>query len=459
MDLGRVRQAKGKDGAAAPASARAARPQRAPGNGSLANGAVKSPPRDPAEVTEPELATGSSGAAEAAEATEATGTAGSSGAGEQTGATGNGRNGAAPRRRSRFASAGRCLGVGLVCFFLWTLFDANQLYQSAESSPFGVRRSVAMSILRPLAAISNGIGLSSIVDGGNDVLGKAQSNTSTNFNVVIPPPSQPAPVPWSYTKGSGGFPAVPHNLHPGEVPKTAPPPPSGNGYQVPPLTQPTAQHPLTVLDIGDSVGTDFGFGLGDEFGSDPYTRLYQEGKVDTGLADTGYYNWPQHLAGFLHQYHPKVVVVMLGGNDTLNLEQNGQYAAFGTALWRKDYALRVDEVMAECLAAKAHVFWVGMPIMGDPGLSSAMLQINHIFSTEAAKYPGDVTYFSSWKLFTNSAGQFAYYLPNSQGQQVQVRYSDGVHLAPAGYDMLAAAVVRPMEQAWHIRLFPAGQGG
>ena len=44
----------------------------------------------------------------------------------------------------RRASAGRMLAVGLVCFLFWLLFDANQLYRSAQAGQIGVRRTVAV---------------------------------------------------------------------------------------------------------------------------------------------------------------------------------------------------------------------------------------------------------------------------------------------------------------------------
>ncbi len=57
--------------------------------------------------------------------------------------------GADPRQ----VPAGKVLAVGLICFFVWLMLDARQLYNSALGSPIGVRRSVAISILRPIARV------------------------------------------------------------------------------------------------------------------------------------------------------------------------------------------------------------------------------------------------------------------------------------------------------------------
>ena len=77
----------------------------------------------------------------------------------------------APTDQRRRASAGRILAVGVGCFLIWLLFDANQLYRSAQAGQIGVRRTVAVSILRPIAAVTNALHLSGPVNTANTELG------------------------------------------------------------------------------------------------------------------------------------------------------------------------------------------------------------------------------------------------------------------------------------------------
>ena len=70
-----------------------------------------------------------------------------------------------------------------------------------------------------------------------------------------------------------------------------------------PLTPPSAQHPLTMLVIGDSLGEDLGMGLRDLIGAKPAIRLYTEAVGSTGLVNTAYYNWPLQLEAELGRYH------------------------------------------------------------------------------------------------------------------------------------------------------------
>ncbi len=187
------------------------------------------------------------------------------------------------------------------------------------------------------------------------------------------------------------------------------------------------------------------------FDGDPLVQAMNDGVGDSGLAVPSFYDWPAHLEGELRQYHPGAVVVMLGGNDGQNFINNGTYVAFDSALWHTVYSERVAALMNVATNGGAHVFWVGMPIMGDSYLSWEMGQEDEVYAQQAAIHPG-VTYFSSWSLFTNSAGRYSAYLPNSSGQLVDMRTPDGVHLTGAGADYLADAMVAPMERAFSVKL-------
>jgi lysophospholipase L1-like esterase len=347
--------------------------------------------------------------------------------------------GSKPPRRPR-ATAARCLGVGLVCFGLWTLLDANKLYLAAQASPLGSRRTVAIILLRPLAAVTNAVGLSSLVNGANDALGRANGPGSdasgANFDPVVTDPGD------IYAT----LPPLPHRIFGLKIERY-----KSETEGPPPIPQPTPAHPLVMLEIGDSLGQDLGFGLGDQFGPGSLVTVDQEAQESTGLANPGYYNWAAHLQQDLAQYHPKVVVVMLGGNDAENFMQFNQGVVFGSALWRTDYGERVAQIMDEATDGGAHVFWVGLPIMQDPAFSQDMEGLNAVFAAQAAQHPG-VTYYSSWNLFATPAGQYSAYLRTPSGQEIEARDDDGVHLAPAGWDYLAAALVKPMETAWRISL-------
>jgi hypothetical protein len=198
---------------------------------------------------------------------------------------------------------------------------------------------------------------------------------------------------------------------------------------------------------------DLGFGLGDDvFATDPYVKITQAAVGDTGLARPDYFNWPAKLQSLLQEYHPGAVIIFLGGNDAQGFDVNGEAVAFGTPLWLSVYRSRVADMMTEAVAAKARVLWVGMPIMQSAAFAAEMQQLNTIYGEEASKHPG-VTYFSSWPVLATPQGQYTASLVEN-GQTVLLRDPDGVHLATGGFDLLAQALVAPMDKAWGIKLFP-----
>jgi len=209
---------------------------------------------------------------------------------------------------------------------------------------------------------------------------------------------------------------------------------------------------MTILDIGDSLGEDLGIGLVNILGMNPLVRVVSAAVGDTGVDRADYYDWTAHLAADLSQYHPQVVTVLVGGNDGQSLYQDGQWFSFGTPQWHRLYAHRVGVMMSETTATGARMLWVGLPIMQDPAFGAEMQILNSIYAAEAARHPG-VAFFPTWKLFSNAEGQYSEYLTNAYGQTIEVRDSDGVHIAPPdGCDLVATAAVKRIEALWHVRL-------
>lgn len=223
----------------------------------------------------------------------------------------------------------------------------------------------------------------------------------------------------------------------GDVAGDAAVPPSA---AVPSSALPT---PLTVVEIGDSLGEDLGFGLRDVLRGTPGVTLVQAAKGNSGLVQPQYYDWPKHLSQLLAQHQPDVVVVFIGANDVQDFYAGGVLQRFGTSGWETAYAQRVATVMQEATAAGAKVLWVGMPVMKSAAFSSSMRKLNAIYEAQAASHPG-VTYFPSWGLFTDDAGR---YVASKivDGEAVTLRTADGIHITfgsdGRGAERLGAAVV------------------
>jgi hypothetical protein len=349
------------------------------------------------------------------------------------------------RYRQRFLPAKRVVAVGLVCFGAWLFLDARQLYQSANASPIGVRRSVAMAILAPIARVEETLSLDRVVNVANRLVGKGGTPGGSAVVSVLPSSSNPK---GGVSSQSGGGKASKHG--PSSRGKQQKTPKTARAFVV---SQPSAAKPLTILDVGDSVGVDLGFGLTDALSNAAHVHLLLKSVGDTGLANLAYYNWIAQLPTEITTYRPGAIVVMLGGNDGQAFQQGNAVFQVGTAAWKLAYNQRVGQMMSESTNAGIPMIWVGLPIMGpSSGLSNTNVELqNSIYAAQAKLHPG-VTFVSSWKLFENAAGQYSTYLPGTGGGLVQVRDADETHIdPPGGTDRIGTYVVAAMRTAWRIK--------
>ncbi|HVC68588.1 MAG TPA: DUF459 domain-containing protein [Acidimicrobiales bacterium] len=323
----------------------------------------------------------------------------------------------------------RVLFIGVVCFGLWFLLDAPSLQHSAQTSPIGTRRTVSMDVVGPVAALSRTLGLDNAVGWTDQVLGRRP----------------------------GGGPALAVPVH---RPKPKPPPVVASGTTTPttlPLLNdhPTPASPLRVLIVGDSVGLDLGQPLVNALGAFGDVTTYLDGRIDTGLTRPDYFNWPAELQVDLANHQPQLVIVMIGANDPQGLVTPDGSLRFGQPGWDEAYSARVSAFIAEANAAGAHVLWVGMPPMQDPGLDAALKHLNGLVQAQvAATKDGAASYLSSVPALGDQNHNYAAYLPDPSGAVTNVRTPDGIHLTPAGGARLAAAVVADMESQLHIQLAP-----
>jgi len=202
-----------------------------------------------------------------------------------------------------------------------------------------------------------------------------------------------------------------------------------------------------VLIIGDSLGIDVGDSLQNDLGNTGVVQATLDGEVGTGLTRPDYYNWPAELHSDLARYNPQVVVIMVGANDAQDFPGPPD-VPYGSAAWTATYTQRVASFMSEATSTGAHLVWIGMPPMQNPGLSTDMSTLDGIYQAEAAQMPG-VTYLGSGNII--APGGFTAYL-DVGGNEVNVREPDGTHIAPGGAELISQAIITTMRQQLHIQL-------
>ena len=208
----------------------------------------------------------------------------------------------------------------------------------------------------------------------------------------------------------------------------------------------------TVLEIGDSLGNDLGWGLARQLGHDPALRLVQADKSSSGLLTPWFYNWPQKEKVLLAQYRPQLVIITFGANDEQNLKVDGHVLAFGSAPWVTAYSDIVSKIASAATKSGAYVLWVGMPIMQPNGYRQGMVIINSVFAQVATSVAG-MTFLPTWTLFANAQGQFA------QSARVNnipslLREPDGIHFSYVGENVISTYVTRTIGNVYHVQITP-----
>jgi hypothetical protein len=335
----------------------------------------------------------------------------------------------------------RSLWLSVGAFALWLLFDAPTLQHNAQVSPVGTRRTVALDLLGPVAAVSRGLGLSHLVSVADGLIGRPGNQPASGTRYFWggphhpahpsgPPPSL-ASVPWLGTFGT-----------------TTPTPPS---TVAPAVLTPSALNPLRVLVVGDSLGIDLGNTLVNDLANTGAATATLDATESTGLTRPDYYNWPGELGNDLARDHPQVVVIMIGANDPQDFPGPPDIA-YGSQAWDAIYSQRVLAFMQEAASGGASVVWVGMPPMQDAGRNAAMAHLDAIVQFQSARAAG-VTYLSSWTVLGTPQGQYAAFVPNAAGQEIHVREPDGTHIAPGGGELLSQAVIGTLRTQVHVQ-FP-----
>jgi hypothetical protein len=218
---------------------------------------------------------------------------------------------------------------------------------------------------------------------------------------------------------------------------------------VPPLS--VTGH-CTVLEIGDSLGNDLGWGMARQLGHDHAVRLVQADKSSTGLLTPWFYDWPTKEKVLLAQYKPQLVVITFGANDEQNLKVDGHVLAFGSAPWITAYTNIVTKMATAATKSGAYVLWVGMPIMQPNGYRQGMVLINSVFAKVATTVPG-MTFLPTWELFANPRGAFEDAARVNNIPSL-LREPDGIHLSYVGENVISTYVTRTIGVIYHVQITP-----
>jgi hypothetical protein len=209
----------------------------------------------------------------------------------------------------------------------------------------------------------------------------------------------------------------------------------------------TAETPLRVWVLGDSLAETAGPALARAAAEAGWLVATTDAVKGSGLARPDFFDWPLAVAEGLVKRRAEVVVCLIGANDGQALRLSDRSIPFGTPEWDTEYASRVGTLMDLLLSGATRVYWVGVPIMADPGYDGRVQHINVVQRAQADARPG-VVFIDGYALFQDEGGGYATHLPDDLGNPVEVRQPDGVHLTGGGADRLARSVLALMAVEW-----------
>ena len=240
--------------------------------------------------------------------------------------------------------------------------------------------------------------------------------------------------------------------------------PSSTTSIVPPTTTTTlpskvvhadARGHYTVLEIGDSLGIDLGWGFGVEVTppKSPKVTVIQAAKGSTGLSNDWYYSWPANFSTLLHRSAPQVAVILLGTNDEQSIRVGTTICPFNSLCWRNAYSGRVRQMLHLAQLTHTQVIWVAALPMGAPAFNQAMVAINDVTRPIVTASPNG-TFFETKPLFNSAHGAYrSVAIVNGQAQSI--REPDGIHINLLGSDCLALGIIKSLKSTFGVPITPA----
>ncbi|MGI4950273.1 MAG: SGNH/GDSL hydrolase family protein [Janthinobacterium lividum] len=198
-----------------------------------------------------------------------------------------------------------------------------------------------------------------------------------------------------------------------------------------------------TLVFGDSQAQGLAAGFQRFYRADKEQRILDRSKISTGLARPSF-DWPAQARLLATTEHADVAIALFGANDRPNVRANGHVDENLLRRFTDGYAARVTEIMQAFRQSGTPLVWVGHPIVRDPAYAEDIALLNDIFADCAATE--GATFVPTSDAFKGPDGAYTPYGRGLDGQTVRLRADDGVHMTPAGYDVLTALLLPEIER-------------
>ena len=316
----------------------------------------------------------------------------------------------------------------MLALLLGALLNAQGVHKSAYNQPAGWKRDVALAFTTPLQAVSHALLLDRPREALQALTGRSGiDDIDTELGIAEPSGTPPA----------------------------AAPSPS-------PVKQFSPARPLRLWIAGDSLVVVPGFAIQRAAaGNRAIARTDEiEGQVASGLTRPDVFNWFEAIRAQLRGPKPHAIVLSFGANDTndymTGLPEGVSVGSFGSAAWIREYRRRIGGIFDMARRSNAHVVWLGLPVTTDEEQSRRFGIVNAAVAAEARERPKSVSFIDTYLLLAGPDGGYAEYLTTPGGGQIKVRAPDGVHIEPAGGDIVAREVLEALGEAHDLTSWKQG---
>lgn len=186
--------------------------------------------------------------------------------------------------------------------------------------------------------------------------------------------------------------------------------------------------------FGDSLGVDLVKALERFYAEDPNLVVIEQGVGSSGFVRDDFFDWNKAIGEAIADNTFDLAVIVIGINDRQEIGEDNSL----TDPWKQIYSARLSRFLGQLRAAGKPVVWVGLPPMRAGSYSTAMAQISSLH--RQASFSGGAEFVDIFERFANEEGGYTSYGPDLNGNNAQMRKSDGIHFARAGADKLAVYV-------------------
>lgn len=216
----------------------------------------------------------------------------------------------------------------------------------------------------------------------------------------------------------------------------------------PPVAKSATATRLAVF--GDTMASDLAAALDRFYSDDPNIIIINQGVGGSSFTRPDFFDWNKTAADQVSKNTFDIAVMIIGLNDRQSIKGDSGALKVGTDDWNAAYKKDVSDFVQAVRGANKPIIWVGLPPMAKDDFSTFASSVSAI--QRLAVFAGGGDFVDIYDRFVDDNGDYTDTGPDLNGNQVQIRRSDGMRFTSAGADNLAYYVSQT------IKLYYRGGG-